>query len=91
MAKNTKEMEYNRLAKYGECFCTTSNCGGLGIVVSSDGSGVLWRRYCMAKSHTAQRWQEIKYTFPRNEETEARPYFTVYGTRYYLDNFMRCA
>lgn len=20
MAKNTKEMEYNRLAKYGECF-----------------------------------------------------------------------
>lgn len=91
MAKNTKEMEYNRLAKYGECFCTTSNCGGLGIVVSSDGSGVLWRRYCMDKSHTAQRWQEIKYTFPRNEETEARPYFTVYGTCYYLDNFMRCA
>lgn len=91
MAKNTKEMEYNRLAKYGECFCTTSNCGGLGIVVSSDGSGVLWRRYCMDKSHTAQRWQEIKYTFPRNEETEARPYFTVYDTRYYLDNFMRCA
>lgn len=91
MAKNTKEMEYNRLAKYGECFCTISNCGGLGIVVSSDGSGVLWRRYCMDKSHTAQRWQEIKYTFPRNEETEARPYFTVYGTRYYLDNFMRCA
>lgn len=91
MEKNTKEMEYNRLAKYGECFCTTSNCGGLGIVVSSDGSGVLWRRYCMDKSHTAQRWQEIKYTFPRNEETETRPYFTVYGTRYYLDNFMRCA
>ena len=59
MAKNTKEMEYNRLAKYGECFCTTSNCGGLGIVVSSDGSGVLWRRYCMDKSHTVQRWQEI--------------------------------
>lgn len=91
MAKNTKEMEYNRLAKYGECFCATSICGGLGIVVSSDGSGVLWRRYCMDKSHTAQRWQEIKYTSPRNEETEARPYFTVYGTRYYLDNFMRCA
>lgn len=91
MAKNTKEMEYNRLAKYGECFFATSNCGGLGIVVSSDGSNVLWRRYCMNKSHTAQRWQEIKYTFPRNEETEARPYFMVYGTRYYLDNFMRCA
>ena len=91
MAKNTKETEYNSLAKYGECFCATSNCGGLGIVVSSDGSGVLWRRYCMDKSHTAQRWQEIKYTSPRNEETEARPYFTVYGTRYYLDNFMRCA
>ena len=91
MAKYTKEMEYKELAKRGECFCATSNCGGLGIVVSNDGCGVLWRRYCMDKSHTAQRWQEIKYTFPRNEDQEARPYITIYGTRYYLDNFMRCA
>ena len=55
MAKNTKEMEYNRLAKYGECFCATSNCGGLGIVVNSDGSGVLWRRYCMDKVHVLKK------------------------------------
>lgn len=91
MAKYTKEMEYNELAKRGECFCATSNCGGYGIVVNAGGDAVLWRRYCMEQEHTAQRWQEIKYTFPRNEEAEARPYFTVYGTRYYLDNFMRCA
>lgn len=26
MAKYTKEMEYNELAKRGECFCATSNC-----------------------------------------------------------------
>ena len=56
MAKYTKEMEYNKLAKRGECFCATSNCGGLGIVVSNDGSGVLWRRYFMDEAHTAQRW-----------------------------------
>ena len=68
MAKYTKKMEYNELAKRGECFCATSNCGGYGIVVSADGGAVLWRRYCMDQEHTAQRWQEIKYTFPRNEE-----------------------
>lgn len=31
MAKYTKEMEYNELAKRGECFCATSNCGGYGM------------------------------------------------------------
>ena len=47
MAKYTKEMEYNELAKRGECFCATSNCGGYGIVVNAGGDAVLWRRYCM--------------------------------------------
>ena len=47
MAKYTKEMEYNELAKCGECFYATSNCGGYGIVVNAGGDAVLWRRYCM--------------------------------------------
>lgn len=41
MAKYTKEMEYNELAKRGECFCATSNCGGYGIVVNAGGDAVL--------------------------------------------------
>ena len=40
MAKYTKEMEYNKLAKRGECFCATSNCGGYGIVVNAGGDAV---------------------------------------------------
>jgi hypothetical protein len=40
MAKYTKEMEYNELAKRGECFCATSNCGGYGIVVNAGGDAV---------------------------------------------------
>lgn len=55
MAKYTKKMEYNELAKRGECFCATSNCGGYGIVVNAGGDAVLWRRYCMDQEHTAQR------------------------------------
>ena len=42
MAKYTKEMEYNELAKRGECFCATSNCGGYGIVVNAGGDAVLY-------------------------------------------------
>lgn len=91
MAKLTKEMEYNQLAKVCECWSATSNFGGYGIVVNDGGDAVLWRRYCMDHEHTAQRWQEIKWSCPRNEDQEARPYFTIYGVRYYLDDFFRCA
>lgn len=49
MAKYTKEMEYNELAKRGECFCATSNCGGYGIVVNAGGDAdcgdvIVWTR-----------------------------------------------
>jgi hypothetical protein len=47
MAKYTKEMEYNELAKRGECFCATSNCGGYGIVV-------------LCKRKTETKYKQIK-------------------------------
>lgn len=53
MAKLTKEMEYNQLAKVCECWSAISNCGGYGIVVNDGGDAVLWRRYCMDHEHTA--------------------------------------
>ena len=90
MAKITKEMEYNELAKFGECFKQTNNYGGYGIVVNDDGM-VLWRSYLSpSDGHTARRWQGIKFTHPK-EEDQARAYFTIYGTCYFLDDFYRCA
>ena len=91
MAKVTKETVYDQLKKICEFGTSVTNSFGYGIVVDSATECVLWRAYYSNNTtHTAQRWQEIKYTFPRNEE-EARPYITIYGTRYYLDEFMRCA
>ena len=91
MAKVTKETIYDQLKKIGEFSTSVTNSFGYGIVVDSATECVLWRAYYSDNTtHTAQRWQEIKYTFPRNEE-EARPYITIYSTRYYLDEFMRCA
>ena len=91
MAKVTKETVYDQLKKICEFGTCVTNSFGYGIVVDSATECVLWRAYYSDNTtHTAQRWQEIKYTFPRNEE-EARPYITIYGTRYYLDEFMRCA
>ena len=91
MAKVTKETVYDQLKKIGEFETSVTNSLGYGIVVDSATECVLWRAYYSDNTtHTAQRWQEIKYTFPRNEE-EARPYITIYGTRYYLDEFIRCA
>ena len=92
MAKVTKETVYDQLKKIGEFGTCVTNSFGYGIVFDSATDCVLWRAYYSDNTtHTAQRWQEIKYTFPRNEEEEARPYITIYGTRYYLDEFMRCA
>lgn len=92
MAKITKKMEYDKFAKvceYGKCI---TNSFGYGIVLHDGGDAILWRAYYSdGTAHTAQRWQEIKWSTPRNEDQEARPYFTIYGTRYYLDEFMRCA
>ena len=92
MAKVTKETVYDQLKKIGE-FCTSvTNSFGYGIVVDSVTGCVLRRAYYSDNTtHTAQRWQEIKWSVPRNEDQEARPYITIYGICYYLDNFMRCA
>lgn len=87
MAKKTIKQQYEELAKNGEFFCTTSNCGGIAIVVDDWGEGLLYKECFGQSEHICARWQRIKYT---NSE-EQRPYFTIYGNRYYLDNFMRCA
>ena len=92
MAKVTKETVYDQLKKIGEFGTSVTNSLGYGIVVDSATECVLWRAYYSDNTtHTAQRWQEIKWSVPRNEDQEARPYITIYGTRYYLDEFMRCA
>lgn len=87
MAKQTIKQQYEELAKFGEFFQTTNNCGGVAIMVDDWGERLLYKQcYSHFEDHCA-RWQRIKYT---NSE-EPRPYFTICGRRYYLDNFMRCA
>lgn len=91
MRKLTKKREFDELAKYGCAFLTTNNYGGYCIVIDDGGESVLWRDCTGRTEHTARRWQLIKYTCPRDPEAECRPYFTIYGRRYYIDQFMRCA
>ena len=55
------------------------------------GEGALWRDCTSRNEHTAQRWQRIKYTCHRDPEAEWRSYLTIYGRRYYLDEFMHVA
>jgi len=90
MARVTKQQEFDELSKFGCAFLQTNNYGGICYVIDDGGEWVLWRDCTGRNEHTARRWQRIKYTCPRNPE-KWRPYFTVYGTRYYLDDFMRCA
>lgn len=52
---------------------------GIEIVLSDSNDGVLYKWY----DKICRRWQEIKYTM------RGRAYFTIYGRRYYLDEFMR--
>lgn len=92
MARITKEMEYNNLANFGEFFKQTNNYGGYGIVTNEYGDAVLWRSYLSPNDgHTARRWQEIKFTTPKSDKVDPRAYITIYGTRYYLDEFYRTA
>ncbi len=87
-----KAKEFDQLMNRGAAgFLATCNYGGIVIVIDDSGEGVLWRKDFGDWKHTAQRWQPIKWTAPRSEDQEARPYFTIYGRRYYLDQFMRCA
>lgn len=81
------EIEFNELSRHSLGCCTLSNAGGLAIVISRDGSQVLWRESWNGHEHTAQRWQAIKYTNPRNGESRA--FLSIYGRRYYIDDFMR--
>lgn len=90
MARITKKQEFDELSKFGCAFLQTNNYGGICYVIDDGGEWVLWRDCTSRNEHTARRWQRIKYTCPRDPE-KGRPYFTVYGTRYYMDGFMRCA
>lgn len=90
MAKMTKKQEFDELSKFGCAFLQTNNYGGYCIVIDDSGEGVLWRDCTSRHERTAQRWQQIKWTMPRNEDAESRPYLTIYGHRYYIDQFKRC-
>ncbi len=90
MARITKKQEFDELSKFGCAYLQTNNYGGYCIVIDDGGEGVLWRDCTSKNEHTARRWQRIKYTCSRDPE-KWRPYFTVYGTRYYLDDFMHVA
>ena len=56
-----------------------SNYGGVEIMLNRACDAVLYSWY----GKVCQRWQEIKYNF------NGDPYFTVYGRRFYLNEFMR--
>lgn len=90
MAKITKQQEFDELSKFGCAYLQTNNYGGICYVIDDGGEWILWRDCTSKNEHTARRWQRIKYTCPRDPE-KWRPYFTVYGTRYYLDDFMHVA
>lgn len=90
MARVTKQQEFDELSKFGCAFLQTNIYGGYSIVIDDGGEFVLWRDCTSRNEHTARRWQRIKYTCPRDPE-KWRPYFTIYGTRYYLDDFMHVA
>lgn len=90
MARITKKQEFDELSKFGCAFLRTNNYCGICYVIDDGGEWVLWRDCTSRNEHTARRWQRIKYTCPRDPE-KWRPYFTVYGTRYYMNDFMRCA
>lgn len=90
MARITKKQEFDELSKFGCAFLQTNNYGGICYVIDDGGEWVLWRDCTSRTEHTARRWQRIKYTCPRDPE-KWRPYFTVYGTRYYMNDFMYCA
>lgn len=59
--------------------CCLSNYGGVEIMLNENNDAVLYSWY----GKICQRWQEIKYN------KSGDPYFTIYGRRYYLNNFMR--
>ena len=90
MSKQTIKQQYDELAKYGECF-EQEGYGGWAMVIDDGGE---WALYKVCYNNTEEyctRWQRIKYTCPKREGSEPRPYITIQGTRHYLDNFRWCA
>lgn len=90
MAIKTKKQEFDELSQFGCAFLQTNNYGGYCYVIDDGGEWVLWRDCTSRNEHTAQRWQRIKFTYSRDPE-KCRPYFTIYGTRYYMDDFLYTA
>ena len=56
-----------------------SNYGGVEIMLNDFCDAVIYSWY----GKVARRWQEIKYN------VAGAPYFTIYGRRYYLSEFLR--
>lgn len=59
---------------------TICNLGGIGLMLSDDGSSV---RYQWFDNKPTTCWQPIKYS------KSGRPYVRVKNRRYYLDEFIR--
>lgn len=90
MEKKTIKQQYDELAKYGECF-EREGYGGWALVVDEYGERALYKVCYNNTEELCARWQKIKYTCPKKEDSFPRPYITIKGVRHYLENFMRCA
>ena len=67
----------------GTFFKTTSNMGGIELVVSEDGSMAAYRTWFGDEAKYCRDWQEIKYT------NSGKPYIYCQGRRHFLDEFLR--
>lgn len=87
MAKQTIKQQYDEIAKNGELFEQTNAFGGVYAVIDDGGEWVLYKVCETRTEEYCNRWQRIKYTMCQDLE-KVRSYFTIYGRRHYLDNFM---
>lgn len=87
MAKQTIKQQYDEIAKNGELFEQTNAFGGVYAVIDDGGEWVLYKVRETRTEKYCNRWQRIKYTMCQDLE-KVRSYFTIYGRRHYLDNFM---
>lgn len=60
-------------------YLTISNLGGVEIMINYTGESIIYSWY----GKISRRWQSIKY------DNNGDPYFTIYGRKYYLNQFMR--
>ena len=87
MEKKTIKQQYDELAKYGEYF-EQEGYGGWSLVIDENGERALYKVCYNNTEELCARWQKIKYTCPKKEDSWPRPYITIKGVRHYLDNFM---